>query len=277
MPSIVLQDEIHFDLGTVLHLERRLEDKSLRGSSKIIGAHEPRYLMVDMPTAYGKPMMFLTGEKCVVRFLHKGSLLGFKADVLKVISDPFPMMLLEYPKTVEALKLRKEERLECNLDCALSLLPFSVSTPQPKAAEGDPEPVLTEAPMPTAALRGFICDLTTGGCQVSIIALDPGNYSRKIMELRREMPVEERAFYHSSALKESLLPERTAFLDFELPQPAPGAHSLVACEIRWVIQQGFHHNVGVRFREPSSHLQESIQAIIEHQQRYFMRHFDTTE
>ncbi|MFW6255612.1 MAG: flagellar brake domain-containing protein [Candidatus Sumerlaeota bacterium] len=277
MPPVIVQDEIEFDLGTVLHVERRLEGRSLRGTTKVVGAHEPRYLLVDMPLAYGKPMVFMSGEKCIVRFLHKGSLLGFKADVLKVMSDPFPMMLLEYPKSIEVLKLRKEERLLCNIDCNISFLPFTIKFPARGENTEGQEEIQEAAPTPSAPLQGTIIDLASGGCQLAFLMLDPGNYSRKVLEMRQKVPVEQRSNYHKEALKSYLHMGRSIEMNFELPQPAPGIYSLIEAEIRWTQVRNMNFLVGVRFGEDNVTLQKAAQKIIDHQNRYFTHHYDTIE
>jgi hypothetical protein len=49
----------------------------------------------------------------VVRYLYKGVVYGFKSNMISLIEEPIPLMLLSYPEEIEAVALRKHDRINC--------------------------------------------------------------------------------------------------------------------------------------------------------------------
>lgn len=287
-----IRQTIEFDLGTTLHIERQIGEKSVRGTSKIIGAHDPRFLLIDMPFSFGKPMFSTAGDNCIVRFLHHGTLLGFWADVVKIHFDPFPIVLLEYPKEIEEMALRKHERLHCSIPAMLAvpeptepeLVAYIDKLAAPKKAQdglaaltGAGEDEDTVPSVPSAPLHVTVVDLAKGGCQLAVQTFDPQNFGERALEARKHIPVAERANYHVRALRVFCAKGRPATLDVELPQPSAGQYRDIPVILRWNKVFGDHFLAGLSFECEDDSLSDAIEAIIAHQQKFFTRHFEPVE
>ena len=285
-----IRDSIDFELGTVLHIERQIDGKSIRGTSKILGAHDPRYLIIDQPFAYGKPMFSTAGEECIVRFLHHGSLLGFRAEIAKIHFDPFPMILVEYPREIEEMALRKHDRMSCRFEAQATIEPPKGAELKERLAKIakagnsklDGMAALVAQDMddnlpltPDTPLRTTIVDMAEGGCQLAILVFDPQNFSERALEARKSIPVGERANYHARSLRLFCAQGRTAKLTFDLPQPGPGSFIDVNCQVRWNKTFGDYFLAGLSFEGEYMDLNESIRKIIDHQNKYFSNHYDS--
>ena len=258
--------EIQLQIGAPVHVERRLEKQSLKGASRIIGASEEKVLMIAPPMAMGKPILSLPGEHCIVRLLQRGQLFGFRTKVLKVFSDPLPILMLEYPRSIEEMSLRKSERLDCDLPSQLTavaavLLTVDGEPPELDAPEGEPEP------QPSVESR--IIDLAAGGCQVVIPTFSPEERSEKAFEQRRQIPAEHRANYHPDALKTRFAEGSHASLGFDFPAPWTLKFPDVPCQVRWIKHLQDSFLLGLSFADPDAQLSGGIEDLIEHQQRYF--------
>lgn len=76
----------------------------------IIAANVPPYLRKKV------------SEPCVVtaRYLHRGSVFGFKSRLLKYQLAPASLLFLAQPQKVECLELRKEPRVSCHFPARVS-------------------------------------------------------------------------------------------------------------------------------------------------------------
>jgi len=263
--------DIQFNLGTPLDIERRREKQRIRGPSRVIGVYEPRFLIVDLPYCMGNPLFSTTSEKCIVRFLHEGTMLGFWAKIVKITFDPypFPMMILELPDEVEEQSLRKHARLGCNLPVLVTPIVTEEETEAAKAASGK-ESAAALSP-PEEPLKATIMDLAEGGCQVALSMVDPKKHSRSVP--MAPDPTAHMVAYHVDILKTYCGQTREVFLDFELPQPAPGKYSNVKCAVRWARVTDRHFLLGLQFLKEDETFQEGIRAIIKYQDKYFSPRF----
>jgi hypothetical protein len=82
-----------------------------------------------------------------------GKLYGFKTEILKIQFEPTPLLFLKYPRDVENLKLRKDDRIPVNI-------PVRIAYEQKgfKPFTGD----------------GIILDVSPSGCRISA----QGNYTQ---------------------------------------------------------------------------------------------------
>jgi len=109
----------------------------------MVGLFPEAYLILSIP--FTSAMKKKAKKKHVVtgRYVHCGTVYGFRAMVMNYIVDPASLLFLEYPAQVEVLELRREPRVPC-------LFPATVGR------EGEP---------PRTAI---ICDISPSGCRVSL-------------------------------------------------------------------------------------------------------------
>lgn len=88
--------------------------QSYRG--KIVGLDPYDYVIVKvrLPSAIREELKF--GGTLVVKYVHQGTIYGFKAQVLNTISSPAQLVFFEYPDVIERLVLRRQARTDCNID-----------------------------------------------------------------------------------------------------------------------------------------------------------------
>jgi CheY-like chemotaxis protein len=94
-----------------------------RVSSYIRGWREGHYLLLDRP----KKIILRSGEECLVHFLEDGVACGFRSVVVVDGSSSHgeisrgPQFHLKWPKQVETVELRTEERIKVQSACTLTL------------------------------------------------------------------------------------------------------------------------------------------------------------
>lgn len=261
----------HFSIGMTIFVERRMGGQNIKSSTRVIGAHDPCFLLVEVPLYQGNPLFSQNGDICIVRFLHHGTLRGFKAEIERVLVEPFPMLILRCPKHIEEKALRKYERLECNLTGILSLdletlcAPFGGQEEMATPPETPPEPEYPLHP----EMRVTLLDLAVGGCQVAFPLLDIGELSETTQEILRRIPENERSLYRAGFLRETLLKGFSCQLSFEIPQPVGKKFLDILCSVQWNRQVTTHYLVGLGFQEPTVELIESIREIIDYHHQFF--------
>jgi len=77
--------------------------------AKLVGLNPGQYLIITPPT----PGQIVSGNPLEARYIREGAIWGFKTSVLKALKEPFPLIFLSYPKTVQRHELRKKERAKC--------------------------------------------------------------------------------------------------------------------------------------------------------------------
>jgi len=92
-------------------------EQSYKG--KIIGLDPYDFVIVKvrLPSALREELMF--GGTVVVKYVHQGTIYGFRAMVHNAITSPAPMLFFEYPEIIEKLDLRQTQRLDCSIDGSL--------------------------------------------------------------------------------------------------------------------------------------------------------------
>ena len=103
-------------IGTTLKIQ--LEGSQSRLTSELIGVDEGKYLIINMPpiqsmgNAAGS---IYKGGTIVVRYVHKGTVFGFKSHITHFITTPVKLIFIEYPKKIENQNLRSHKRIDCYL------------------------------------------------------------------------------------------------------------------------------------------------------------------
>jgi hypothetical protein len=260
-----------FSIGMTVFVERRMGGQNIKTSTRVIGAYEPCFLLVEVPQYQGSPLFSQNGDICIIRFLQQGTLRGFKAEIERVIVEPFPMLILRCPKHIEEKPLRKHERLECNLTGILALdLEASPSFSRNQEEMTSPSTQTDDSDDSLhPEMKITLLDLAIGGCQVAFPLLDIGELDETTQEILRRIPENERRLYRSEFFREIMQKGFPCQLSFEIPQPIGKKFIDIRCSVQWNRQVTTHYLVGLGFLEPTDELIQSIQEIIDYQHQFF--------
>ncbi len=84
-----------------------------RMNCRFIGLMPDEFVAVRVPLAPGVRERFGEGAVIDFRYLHEGSLMGFRTEVILYQATPFSIAFVRYPDRIERHDLRKEKRLRC--------------------------------------------------------------------------------------------------------------------------------------------------------------------
>lgn len=104
------------EIGTTLKIQ--IEGTKSRMTSELIGVETGEYLVIKMPTVQfmgNLSSLLYKGNSIIIRYLHKGTIFGFKSYISHVITNPAKLIFIEYPKRIESHDLRAHKRLDCYL------------------------------------------------------------------------------------------------------------------------------------------------------------------
>ncbi len=86
--------------------------RKARLTSFFVGQENGEYVILRL-TRHLYQHLMLTNTEVTVRYMLDNIMVGFASRVHSVITKPFPLLFLDYPKGVELLNLRQEERVPC--------------------------------------------------------------------------------------------------------------------------------------------------------------------
>jgi c-di-GMP-binding flagellar brake protein YcgR len=118
------------------------------------GYKSKQYLILDHPTSSGKSIHIPDGTAVIIRFIHEGSIIGFRTTAICNAKAPSPLIFLRFPQAVESSRLRKSERYPVSIECICSGKRLS------GAVDSHP--------------RATVLNLSEGGCMVEAI----GDYDK---------------------------------------------------------------------------------------------------
>ena len=151
------------NIGITFRLQ--IEERRRRISCELIGIDEGKYLIVKMPplhTMENVSNLMAKGTEIAVKYMYKGTMFGFKSQVIELIHNPFKLVFMKYPEEIESLDFRGNERVVC-------FLPANV-----KIAEN--------------IIEGGITDISRAGCLFVIEA--PEHEDRiNLLELNNEIKI----------------------------------------------------------------------------------------
>jgi len=149
------ENRIRAVLGTPISLQ--CEPLGTKMKSRLIGMEPDRYIIFSLsnPVQFAK---LQKGMPLIARYLYDGEAFGFKETILSTVPDP-QLVLTTYPKKLETLNLRSEERHKC-------ILPAIVEVRENEC-------------------RSVVVDLSYRGCRVKI--KDPGE--DKLPSFVRDDPI----------------------------------------------------------------------------------------
>ena len=110
---------IFIELGTNLQLD--IEGTNISLTSEMIGMEVGKYLIIKVYKMNNDQREELRNNTITVKYLHKNSILGFKSNIISIISEPENIIFLEYPKSIENFSVRTHERGPCFLPIQLEI------------------------------------------------------------------------------------------------------------------------------------------------------------
>ena len=120
----------------------RIKGFSESHKSTLVGMERGDYLICSMPAIPGLWAKLRDHENVIVRYVHKGTVYGFKCTLLNIMDKPFRLMVLSYPTTIETVRLRKQERIACFIPITMDI-------------DGE-------------TLRGMVRDISMEGCGIAL-------------------------------------------------------------------------------------------------------------
>lgn len=121
---------------------------------KLVGFEETNYLVFAVPTNVQQGLGYLltSNHSCILRTIierDSGLCLAFKSAITGMITKPYPLFFVHYPKTIECYKLRGEVRLSTHVPASI----MSYDTDNEKNHD---------------AYHGTIVDLSSTGCRFKL-------------------------------------------------------------------------------------------------------------
>jgi len=105
---------IRLGVGDPMQMQPLAEDH-LRYYVSLIGYVEKRSVLVTAPVIEGHVQLVRDGQPFVLRAFSGRNAYAFDASVLRSCAVPYPYLHLSYPKSVQALPVRSEQRIKVNL------------------------------------------------------------------------------------------------------------------------------------------------------------------
>ena len=147
--------------------------KAVYGTT-LLGWKDHAWLVCEWPIQLGHDQEIAEGTSCTVSYLRDGKLVGYRSEICDLITSPVPLLFIAYPKTVEAMHLRKHLRVPTNEPIVLM--------------RADHESV-SECVLPTNDyFGGLLKDISEGGCSVALVRRPAWLRSRAAVRLEFELP-----------------------------------------------------------------------------------------
>ncbi|MEA1922698.1 MAG: flagellar brake protein [Pseudomonadota bacterium] len=134
------------DFNTVLQVQ--VQGYPNRLKSYLVGREEGRYLIIKAPMVLDYEEIFAKDKELVVRYVHQGSVFGFRSPIMLSVQEPFNVVFVKFPKKIEDYNLRTHKRFECSLPARLE--------------------VVTRHQDRKLRFKGVVSDISKGGCKATI-------------------------------------------------------------------------------------------------------------
>ena len=115
--KIVTKTGLHLSLGKKVQATLR----GVKYQVALRGWVEDEYLIVDYPHFQGDFVKIAPLTGCSLSFTSEGTYFDFKTLVLYSVAQPVRLMVLEYPKSFSAYKLRRNNRHKANFPFHFSI------------------------------------------------------------------------------------------------------------------------------------------------------------
>ncbi|MBS0168862.1 MAG: flagellar brake protein [Nitrospira sp.] len=141
------------EVGLSLQLSLVGEESGAQYGSTVLGWKQRSWIICEWPFHFGQPIACVAGATCLLRYIHHGTIIGYRADVLEARLEPFPFLLLTFPSQVEAVPLRKHGRVLAR-EPVVVIQVVDGSTGGPSAQQ--------------PRIGGLLTDLSQSGCAVRL-------------------------------------------------------------------------------------------------------------
>lgn len=138
-------------VGLSLQITLSQDDTNAQYGSSILGWKQGSWLICEWPFHLGKPIPCGPGTRTLLRYIHQGKMIGFYSEVLNTQTEPFPFLLLAFPRAVDEVPLRKHCRMPANEPILLRHVNDGLPVP--------PSGTLTH-------FGGLLTDLSIAGCAI---------------------------------------------------------------------------------------------------------------
>lgn len=101
------------EIGSTLQLQFLTDESNTRHYVKVIGYLQERSVLVTTPQVQGKIMLVREGQAINVRSLSGSNVVAFTTAVMSSHVKPYPYLHLAYPKEMQAITVRKAQRVSC--------------------------------------------------------------------------------------------------------------------------------------------------------------------
>ncbi len=196
--------KVKIELGMEVML--RISGYELELNSFITGVDHGKYLIVRCPKISAIETKLFAGNIIKVTYLYSGTIFIFESKILNYIKNPFKIILLSYPESVETQPLRRHNRIDCFIKASLS-----------SASQG-------------AEYNGVVLDISPGGC--AFVAprperiFQPPSLKEKI-ELALEVPGRIKPLALSGELRKIAPDKEKIFFGIEFAESHIGAAKTV--------------------------------------------------
>jgi hypothetical protein len=109
-------------VGARIHLQPAGVRTADRYEVAVRGWDVGRFILTDMPNEKKVVETFKVGTEWVARSILRGKAYGFRTEIIRVQFDPRPLVFLRYPESIEALAIRKHQRINTFIIASLSRL-----------------------------------------------------------------------------------------------------------------------------------------------------------
>ncbi|MCS6896378.1 MAG: flagellar brake protein [Nitrospira sp.] len=161
-------------VGLALKLSFTVAGRKIVYGSTLLGWKESAWLICEWPSQLDWPAGFEERSPCVVSYLQKGRLIGYKTEICGAVTTPLPLLLIAYPRRVEAIHLRKHARVFSNEPVLVSRIG--------NRSKGATVISLSDH------VGGLVKDLSAGGCLVALERAPPWIRVGSSIHLEFELP-----------------------------------------------------------------------------------------
>jgi len=118
--ALVSLEDARLQIGDAINLQSQAVGSNERYSVKLIGMLQGRSVLVSTPFVDGKYLLMREGQNFILRAFSGKSVFAFVTQILKSVNAPYPYLHLSYPKEVKSLVVRKGERANVKIICAIT-------------------------------------------------------------------------------------------------------------------------------------------------------------
>lgn len=92
------------------------DDLSVTFRSTLVGIEHGRYLLLKPPSPFGRVEQDLFKMNgMAIKALYRGTIYAFRSRLLGMITEPSPLMFIDYPWKIEHHELRSHKRFKCSI------------------------------------------------------------------------------------------------------------------------------------------------------------------